>query len=382
MPSMCFTPPAKQLSSTGGHMNQIHGNRDRLIEDIRVCGQFLNGLDALSGEMASNSTLLSFVEACERVVVALGREQRIQSQEGRAIQGLIRKDWRLSSGEIPGTTPSVPRKHVAASHATILEHTLLDYGKDHSELKYRREEICEDKVCAVENLHDICKVQKIDPNMAQTCKMCFPEKNTQLINAHCQAKWKREQKAFYVVSFVLIGITLISGLILYIRRRYLRAKNPHADENATNETGINPPGELYYYDGPRSILPTERHSSLAVNCSPEPRQNEDSKRYHNSWDDNEDGVISTSAAHRRLKQLGILSRTGRKKIHDLFDLEALQSRRGTIKDSQRRSDEKDRVPVMPWAPNASVRLSSRSSPTVRQATRSKTPSAVELQEMA
>ena len=43
--------------------------------------------------------------------------------------------------------------------------------------------------------------------------MCYPEKNLQLISAHCHAKWRRERRAFYIISFVLIGVTLISGLL-------------------------------------------------------------------------------------------------------------------------------------------------------------------------
>ncbi|EEA20488.1 hypothetical protein PMAA_043250 [Talaromyces marneffei ATCC 18224] len=361
--SLCFTPhrrndesqPSQEqplIDTNDVRMNQVHGNRDRLIEDIRICGQFLNALNALSGEFNNDTISLGFVKACERVVVILDQtaygslQSHIQSHDRRYLQGSTRRDRQyLEESEIPGTTSS-------ALDANTSERIFLDKTEHHSERKYRREEICEDKVCEAERLDEICNAENIDPSVAQTCKMCYPVRNAPLINAHCQAKWRRERKAFYVISFVLIAVTLVSGLILYIRRRYLRVKNPHPDELI--ESGINPPGELYYYDGPRSFIPSERGSSLTVNCSPEPRLQETSKRYHNSWDDEDEGdVISTSFAQRRLRQLGVLSKTGRKRIHDLFDLEALQSRRGTGKDPRRHSDQ-DRVPVMPWAPNATA----------------------------
>lgn len=395
--SLCFTPHRRNDESPPGqekplietdnvHMNQVQGNRNHLIEDIRVCGQFLNGLNALSGEFSNDTASFDFVKACERVVAILDQavdrslHRHVQSRDQQFLPTTVRRDRPyLEEHEIARTASREFSAEKLAGDAIASERTFFDTTRHRSE-KYRREEICEDKVCEAERLDEKCKAEKIDPSVAQTCKMCYPVKNAQLINAHCQAKWRRERKAFYVVSFVLIAVTLVSGLILYLRRRYVRAKNPHADELA--ESGINPPGELYYYDGPRSILPSERGSSLAVNCSSEPRRREESKKYHNSWEEDEGDVISTSFAQRRLRQLGVLSRAGRKRIHDLFDLEALQSRRGTVKGPQQHSDDKDRVPVMPWAPNATIRSSSRSPSCVRPAKNSTSPQTVKLREVA
>ncbi|RAO65551.1 uncharacterized protein BHQ10_001563 [Talaromyces amestolkiae] len=378
--SLCFTPhqrndetplgQGKQLIDTDDvRMNQVRGNRDRLIEDVRVCGQFLNGLNVLSGEFSNDTASLDFVKACERVVAILDQavdrsmHRHVQSREQRNLPALIRKNRPdLEEIELQKTFSTEFSEEILARDAIS---SFPDTARHRLKHKYRRDEICEDRVCEANRLNELCNAEKIDPSVAQTCKMCYPVRNAQLINAHCQAKWRRERKAFYVVSFVLIGVTLVSGLILYLRRRYLRAKNPRTDELA--ESGINPPGELYYYDGPRSILPSERGSSLTVNCSPEASRRENSNKYHNSWDENEGDVIRTSFAQRRLRQLGILSRTGRKRIHDLFDLEALQSRRGTVKGPQQHSDDSVRVPVMPWAPNATIRSSSRSSSCVRPA---------------
>lgn len=395
--SLCFTPHRRNDASPLGQekplidtddvrINQVQGNRDRLIEDITVCGQFLNSLNALSGDFSNDTASFEFVKACERVVAILDQavdrslHRHVQPRDQRYLPDSIRRDRLYSEErEIARTISSDFSQENLARDAIASERTFFDTARHRSE-KYGREEICEDKVCDAERLDEHCNAEEIDPSVAQTCKMCYPVRNAQLINAHCQAKWRRERKAFYVISFILIAVTLVSGLILYLRRRYLRAKNPHADELA--ESGINPPGELYYYDGPRSILPSERGSSLAVNCSTESRRREESKEYRNSWDEDEGDVISTSFAQRRLRQLGVLSRTGRKRIHDLFDLETLQSRRETVKGTQQHSDEKDRVPVMPWAPNATIRSSSRSSSCVRRSKNSTSPQTVKLREVA
>lgn len=378
--SLCFTPHRRNdetlpdqgeplIDTDDVRMNQVQGNRDRLIEDVRVCGQFLNDLNVLSGEFSNDTASLDFVKACERVVAILDQavdrsmHRQVQSREQRNLPALIRKSRPdLEETGLPKMPSTEFSEDILASDADF---SFTDTARHRFEHKYRREEICEDRACEAKHLDELCNAEKIDPSIAQTCKMCYPVRNAQLINAHCQAKWRRERKAFYVVSFVLIGITLVSGLILYLRRRYLRTKNPRADELA--ESGINPPGELYYYDGPRSILPSERGSSLTVNCSPAASRPEESNKHHNTWDEDEGDVISTTFAQRRLRQLGIISRTGRKRVHDLFDLEALQSRRGTVKGPQQRSSDSDRVPVMPWAPNATIRSSSGSSSCVRPA---------------
>lgn len=384
--SLCFTPhrrndefPLGQEKPLVGTddilMSQVQGNRDSVTEDIKTCRQFLNGITAISLDFGNDTASLDFVRACERVVAILDQavdrslHRHAQSRDHRYLQGSAESDRLYFEGhEIAKTTSSLLNEEILARDANASESTHSDTA-GHPSKKYRREEICEDKVCKAERLGEICNAKKIDPRVAQTCKMCYPGRNAQLINAHCQAKWRKERKAFYVVSFILIAVTLASGLALYLRRRYLRTKNPQVVELA--ESGINPPGELYYYDGP--ILPPGTGSSLVVNCSPEPCQYDESKHYRNHWNEDEGDVVSTSFAQRRLRQLGILSRTGRKRVHDLFDLEALQSKRGTTKRPQRQSDDEDKVPVMPWAPNASIRSPSRSSSCIQPAKKFEKP---------
>jgi hypothetical protein len=59
---------------------------------------------------------------------------------------------------------------------------------------------------------------------------------------------------------------------------------------------------------------------------------------------------------QRFKELGLLAKSSRKRLKDLFDIESL----GSLKNKQD-STRKDecRVPVMPPAPNASVRIPSQ-----------------------
>jgi hypothetical protein len=70
------------------------------------------------------------------------------------------------------------------------------------------------------------------------------------------------------------------------------------------------------------------------------------------WEEDE-GDIGSSTAHKKWKQLGLLSKNGRKRVQDLFDMEAMRSRREVDNPPQQQSD--DKIPVMPRAPNATVR---------------------------
>jgi hypothetical protein len=59
---------------------------------------------------------------------------------------------------------------------------------------------------------------------------------------------------------------------------------------------------------------------------------------------------------QRFKELGILAKSSRKKLKDLFDIESL----GSLKDRQRKPTVSEaRVPVMPPAPNASIRIAAQ-----------------------
>jgi hypothetical protein len=358
-------------------------------ENIKLCTQFIDSFDALAAETNFNAfSLWNLAEACERVIIDIGEafEEDPNLHEQCHNQQNV-EEFPISPMQFYLFGDSTTAIDFAARESAYEgEEMTPNLVKRRSKRKHRREEICEAKVCENEDLGKMCNSKMIEPDAALICRMCYPEKDVELINSHCQAKWKRERRAFYIVSFVLIAVTILSGLVLYIRRRIIRARNPPRDELQDNGPveEINPPGEIYYYDGSRlntMMMPSQRGPPSAVDSSPDARQKDGLKRYDGSWDDDEDDMISTSAAQRRLKQLGLLSRTGRKKIHDLFDLEALRSKYDATKGVQRQSDDTDRVPVMPWAPNASIRLSDREAQRVRAGAFSKSTSAVELQDM-
>ncbi|OKL59796.1 hypothetical protein UA08_04592 [Talaromyces atroroseus] len=385
----CSTHGEQYISTNIFHVLKIYEDHGRLIEDTKNCAQFLDVFSTLAAETNNSSfTLPDLVKACERVIIVMGRalEESLQRYAQSQIDQFPISPKQLYPGRSPASQTTAIDFGAEGGPAHEYEKSILDLVKRRSKRKHRREEVCEAKVCENEDLGRMCNSKKVEPDAALICKMCYPEKDVELINAHCQAKWKRERRAFYIVSFVLIAVTIISGLLLYIRRRYLREKNPPRDgfqDNGPVEE-INPPGEIYYYDGTRldmTMMPGERGPPSAVNSSPDARQKDGSKRYNIPWDYYEDDMISTSAAQRRLKQLGLLSRTGRKKIHDLFDLEALRSKYDATKGIQRQSNDSDRVPVMPWAPNASVRLSDRETQRGRANAFSRGLSAVELRDM-
>lgn len=385
--SLCFAARRTNEKQASGHRDQNIGTSNLHVakiyeDDVKTCGELLGLFTALAGETSNITSLLGSVEACERVIGAVDKAHEENPQYHIRNQHGI--DQTLVSAASKTSASRFCPERGSELDAYEFERPTFDLVRRRSKRRHRREEICEAKLCENENLDKMCNTKKIDPDAALICKMCYPTENVEMINAHCQAKWKRERRAFYIISFVLIAITILSGLCLYIRRRYLRAKNPQRNELQDNGPveEINPPGEIYHYDGSRleSPIPAEQNPSSSVTCSPDARQRDGSNRGNSPWDDFGDDTITTTVAQRRLKNLGLFSRSGRKNVHDLFDLEALQSKDDASKSVQRKPTETHRVPVMPWAPNATVRLSDRETQRARARTVSKGSPAVEMRE--
>lgn len=380
----------RRISTDVIHAMRIRDEEDRFMEDVKNCDQFLSLVTALAADIDNATSQLGLVEACERVVIVLYTALEETAHGHLPTHYMRNLQIPLNLEQLYSRTMPPPQM-TAGITATENEcgFGLCDFARSfgnpttrYSKRINRREEVCEAKVCDADNLEEMCESTKLEPSSALTCKMCYPERNSQLITAHCQAKWRKERRAFYIVSFVLIAVTLTSGLILYLRRRYLRAKNIQREQFQNSNPEINPPGEIYYYDGARSIMPSERDSPpLDLNYFPNSPQRGDPKKYHSSWENSDEEAIGTSTAQRRLKQLGIVSRTGRKRIHDLFDLEALRSKNDK-KSVRQHSNDADRVPVMPWAPNASIRMNERASYQMRQEKKWRGSSAVELKEVS
>lgn len=248
-------------------------------------------------------------------------------------------------------------------------------GRNHSR------EVCEAKACSKKDLKKKCTAKKLQPKVAEMCKMCYPKPNAKLINEHCQKRWKRERRAFYIVCFVLIGVTLVSGLVLRLRRLYVQKRGQKETEEGTKRTG-----ELYHYDGAKSSAPYDGPKSpicydgansstslkrVSHNDSPTHVVDED-EQFDELWEEDECD-IGSSTVHKKWKQLGLLSRNSRKRVQDLFDAESMRSKREVGKQQSG-----DKIPVMPRAPNATVRQSNQGS---RRGRFERQPSQAELRQV-
>jgi hypothetical protein len=199
---------------------------------------------------------------------------------------------------------------------------------------------CEDLLCRIKDLQEKCSPSdgKISVAMKTNCQMCYPKANMELVNAHCRARWRREKKVFYALCISLIFVTIASSLAIYIHKRR-RMTQKHS--GASNQS----------LDGPGLPMASGRNRQRG------PDKHGDQDQTMLGEDDYWDGVdvpVSSSTAQHKWEQVGLFPRAGRKRIQDLFNLEAMKSRRDL---AHRKSQSSGKVPVMPWAPNATVRAS-------------------------
>lgn len=189
--------------------------------------------------------------------------------------------------------------------------------------------------------------------------MCYPRKDTTLINAHCSRRRRREAKAFYVVGISFIVVSLCSGVAVFLRHRHRdrsrRSMKQRQKSKDATALGTDPDAP-----GRNTQIPWfgNRNSN-----SDRDRQAEEPRDDH--WDDDAEGNCIeknwTVQQHRWQQKLGLFSRSGpRKRIQDLFDLGSLKSPRKDALGDRHLDPENagaERIPVLPRAPNASIRLS-------------------------
>ncbi|KAH8697461.1 hypothetical protein BGW36DRAFT_427422 [Talaromyces proteolyticus] len=369
--TLCFAGRRtdERLSSKQGLAFSTDENSDRLIRALKICDQSLDDAVILATKYINQSNTLlppEFPESCKELIELVEEllENRRTINPRYYQQGMDQVPMnraprtRAISSTLYGLTRGCPQVYSTPKRS------------------YRRE-ICEANVCPAKGLEKTCKSKNLQPTATQTCKMCYPTPNAKLITEHCQARWQRERKAFYIVCFVLMGLTLVSGVLLHIRRYCVRKRKLQAED----ETAAKQSGEIYHYDGASSSISFGPDDSEPESSNAE-RDVDEENEAHDIWDEG-DGDIGSATAQRKWKQLGILSKTGRKRIQDLFDLEAMRSRREVGGNPQQRHSG-DKIPVMPRAPNATVRpveREHRRGRSERRLPESSNASAVELQVM-
>ncbi|KAL1973527.1 hypothetical protein VTN31DRAFT_6162 [Thermomyces dupontii] len=287
-----------------------------------------------AAHMHDNATLDCTVEGLRKCGILLSSPSELLHGDNQSL--LV-----SPQGGIP-VLPSAPGSSVSPIHcllpipytklsspATIRLSIQLTCSLDPSDV-YR--ETCKVWICRWDQHHEKCerKQRRSDLAMKEACEICHPKHVMGLMTARYKAKWKREPTVLYVVVVAIILLTLSAGAVIYLRSR--RRKKHRAKQWLQDRT------ENISFLQPASRTQLSGNGDLT---------------HHDR--DNFQGNIGSSMAGRRLKQMGLLARSGsRKRIRDLFDLESL-----VPPDQVQAGKLSDRIPVMPWAPSASIRRTSR-----------------------
>jgi hypothetical protein len=225
---------------------------------------------------------------------------------------------------------------------------------------------CEETVCQIRDLKRKCEFPK-DRASKQSCRMCYPRTDMELIHAHCSVRRTREVRIFYFVSILFIVASLGSGLAVFLRSRYRRLRDRRSMISQKRKSI-----EDRTSRGSQDLHTAGRRIQILWLGSGDHNGGNHGRQMGEqgiAWTDDDVDNISieknnwTAQQHRWQQKLGLtFSRRSRKRIQDLFDLESLKpSRRDgerPLPPKETEVAEAERIPVLPWAPNASLRLSS------------------------
>lgn len=317
-----------------------------LLRDLEKCKDILEeaSLNAAQNRPFSSS-MIGLLDYCRRVIgniVERTREDNDGVEDGyhehRLIdQGSVHGSHHFQAVQRRDPTPHAGPKSVA--------NWSENQGAKNT---HGRRELCEEAVCQIRDLEKQCETANdhASKDSKEACEMCYPRKDTTLVNAHCSSRRSKETKAFYVVGIFFIAVSLCSGLAIFLRNRN-RDRRRRSKQKALRSDPDTPglSTQISWF-GNRNGNSNFDHD----------RQAEDDDAESNSIEKN-----WTVQPHRWQQKLGLFSRSGpRKRIQDLFDLESLKpSRKDALGDRHLDPENAgaERIPVLPRAPNASIRLS-------------------------
>lgn len=201
---------------------------------------------------------------------------------------------------------------------------------------------CEESFCNGYDLQKIC-----DPNsrirrkakFKSTCDYCYPQRNNAFIKHHCERRIKKEMRAFYGIC-ALLAVSIVVAVILYVLHRTGRLLRINCRLIRGMRRSRFPSNPVTSNKFSSAVFSDSRMGST--------RRSEDTTLSNPDYDDS----TTFSEFQRKFSQLGTSSRGYRKRIQDVFDIESLETR------NLKNENLKDRVFVLPRAPNATVRRKS------------------------
>lgn len=200
---------------------------------------------------------------------------------------------------------------------------------------------CEESFCGGYDLGKIC-----DPNSRtrrkakakNVCEFCHPQRKNASIKNHCEKRIKKEMRAFYGIC-ILLGASIVVAATLYLLHRTGRLLRIHCRLVRGMRRSRFPSNPVTSNKFSSAVFSDSRMGST--------RGSNNIKTNNPDYDDS----TTFSMFQRKFNQLGTTSRSYRKRIQDVFDIESLESTH----------EMKDKVFVLPRASNASVRRNSADS---------------------
>lgn len=275
------------------------------------------------------------------------------SSEGQKYQGIF--DYLMSTVQRRGVHAADSVKERKANYQNEValhsaRNSTSNFSMDLKQVIFKKRPFsyyvtqCEESFCNGYDLERRCDPNsrsRRKPRLKNTCEFCYPQRNDDFIKRHCERRIKKEMRAFYGIC-ALLAVSIVVAVILYVLHRTGRLLRI----NCRLIRGMR------RSRFPSNPVTSNRFSSAVFsdNRIGSTRRSEDSTITNPDYDDS----TTFSEFQRKFYQLGT-TKGYRKRIQDVFDIESLEPR--NFEDE----DLKDRVFVLPRAPNATVRRKSADS---------------------
>ncbi|KAJ9213919.1 hypothetical protein DTO166G4_4530 [Paecilomyces variotii] len=299
-----------------------------LMHDLRICRDILDGV-----LKSANGTFLHAHVKSDLLFCKSALEKYTEQEANGNFQSSRR------------------RMSLAADREAFPPETPFDSRKDTARTKFQKAtRLCEDTICSVPDLYGTCASNRLrlKKGAKAVCSMCYPYKDYALIRAHCRRRRYQEARAFYVLCAVMIAAMTAAVALVCIRDVRRKSKDRRPDtERRINKSPTRQ----------RSVSrPSKRIGGISGNqwLSRVPflkkRHNMEKKPDATNSDIN--SSTKNSTLQQKWDRLGIFSRGTRKRVQDVFDLEALSTKntQSTV------TDVTEKVPVLPRARRMSSRF--------------------------
>jgi hypothetical protein len=338
--SRMFTDTSKEHTSISTHTNRFHSGELCECYQDTVMYVFLD-TDGIAHVPGSTRETLN----TPHLPLQRGAGERSQ-QYGNSTK--LNAQKLMNSSKLPGSTPSASiiglkryeKSHAERSDSGFHPRKLLNLFVETTEKNvYGLLQSCEQTLCLIPGLEKVCAApNQHSEEIGKTCKMWYLSRNNGLTHADCITRSKQEIKNLVLQLAVSIVITAVVGLIL------LR-NNSRARPQEQNNTSTQNAESLKYQASWRNpqmhgLLQKQSSGSERGMCDLGPEE-KSGKPVNNSF------------TFRQRWKLDLMARVPRRNIKDLFDLESLGSRKDPRSEEEGVSE---RIPVLPRAHNASVRL--------------------------